>query len=80
MPSIFFFQIWENKDIVYIDDTKDVEKFLKDMVNKRLKNGWGISKPKGHYYIFKKAVMGLEGCKGLVALSNLNLIKPLLEV
>jgi hypothetical protein len=46
------------------------------MVNKRLKNGWGISKPEGHYYIFKKAVTGSEGCKGLVALLNSNLIKP----
>jgi len=80
MPGMFFLWIWENKDIVYIDDIKDVEKFLKNVVDKRLKNGWGISKPEGYYCIFKKAVTGLEGCKGLVALLNLNLIKPPLEV
>jgi hypothetical protein len=50
------------------------------VVDKRLKNSWSISKPEGYYYIFKKAVTGLEGYKGLVTLSNLNLIKPLLEV
>jgi hypothetical protein len=50
------------------------------VVDKGLKNGWGISKPKGHYYIFEKTVTGLEGCKGFVALLNLNLIKPLAKV
>jgi hypothetical protein len=50
------------------------------VVDKGLKNGWGISKPKGYYCIFEKTVMGLEGCKGLVALLNSNLIKPLAKV
>jgi hypothetical protein len=50
------------------------------MVNKRLKNSWGVSKPEGHYYIFKKTITGSEGHKGLVALSNSNLIKPLAKV
>jgi hypothetical protein len=50
------------------------------VVNKGLKNGWGISKPEGYYYIFEKTVTGSEGCKGLVALLNSNLIKPLVKV
>jgi hypothetical protein len=50
------------------------------VINKGLKDGRYISQPKGYNYIFKKAVSGLEGYKGLVALLNLNLIKPLAKV
>jgi hypothetical protein len=77
---MLFLRIREDKNIVYIDNTENIKEFPQNVINKGLKDSRHISQPKRHNYIFKKAVSGLKGRKELVALLNLNLIKPLAKV
>jgi hypothetical protein len=74
--DILFLEIREDKNIVYIDDAENIKEFPQNVINKGLKDSRYISQPKGYNCIFKKAVLGSKGYKGLVALLNLNLIKP----
>ena len=80
MLGVLLGVIWEYKNIVDIYDAADVDIFSEDVVNKFLKDRWGVCQAKGHNLIFVETVAGSEGCKRLVTLLNPDLIKALAQI
>ncbi len=73
MFRIFFSYFTIDKDIVEIDDIKDIEIFSKYVINKYLEGYRGVSEFERYNIIFEVSISGLE--RGFLFFAFLNTYK-----
>lgn len=75
VTRIFLICFGQDQDIINLDKTEHTQKLRKNGLDKPLKTGWSISKPKGNYHIFKQAPRGSKGCLPFVTLKHMDQIE-----
>ena len=70
----------KDKDIIKVDDIDSIKEPGEGLINISLKGSRGISKAKGHHYIFKVAIPRIKRSLLAVLLLNRNLVIGILKV
>jgi hypothetical protein len=70
----------EDKDIIKVSNVEDVKVSLKGDIYIVLKAYRSVHKAKEYYYIFKIAILSIEGYLLLITLLNIDLIVGVLDV
>jgi hypothetical protein len=69
-----------DQDVVEVHDADGVNKVAESLMDIRLKYGRGISKAKGHDYVFKQAIPGLKSYLLFVSFLNVQPVVCVTEV
>ena len=57
-----------DKDVIEVNNDKDIEFLGQDLINVALKAGWGVGQPKRHYLVLEVAVLSPESRLPFIAL------------
>src|SRR5277367_470544 len=74
MSHMLLESIREDKDIIKINNTKDIEEFTKTIVSISLKRCRGVSQTKGHDKVFEVTIASTEGGFVFIAFCDPQLI------
>ena len=75
MFAVVFEVIWEDKDIIDICCTEDVEERAEYFINLGLKSSRGVGEAKGHNKGFKETIAGVECSHPFLAFFYLYLVE-----
>ena len=70
----------EHEDIVEVNDDRDVEEVLEDVIHKTLESGGSIRKSEGHYEPFEGSVFRPEGSFPFVAFRDADQMVRMTEI
>lgn len=70
----------ENTYAVQVHNDANIQKIREHLINKVMKNGWGITQAKRHHKILIMSISGVKGCLSLITLSDPNQIVSSTEV
>ena len=74
MVYVFLFGVWEDKDVIEVDDAVYIQQITEGMIYIYLEYDWSIDKSKWHDCILEVSIPGLEGCHPFFALFDLNVV------
>ena len=71
---MFLFRVWEDKDIIKVDNTVYIQQITEGMIYIYLECGWSVSESEWHDCIFEISISGLESCHPFFAFFDLNMM------
>ena len=78
---IFFALVFSSdKDIIKVDNYKNVKLFSQDLIDITLNRGWYISQSKRYDLIFKMIIMSFEGRLLFISFPNFHLMVGMSQI
>ena len=74
MMYVFLFGVWEDEDVIKVDDAAYVQQITEGTIYICLECGWSVGKSEWHDCILKVSIPGSEGCHLFFALFDLNVV------
>src|SRR5271167_1422208 len=80
MAGVFLWRAGEDKDVIQVNDDKDIQVVPEHIIHEMLEDCRGIGEAKRHHKVLKMAITGAEGSFPLIPRANPNKVVSPMKV